>query len=54
MDRIRGKRFDNEPKLNIKKVFASLVAIIVCVMVVISIKKLFDKNTINSRISKFK
>lgn len=44
MDRIRGKRFDNEPKLNIKKVFASLVAIIVCVMVVISIKKLFDKN----------
>ncbi|MCI8308705.1 MAG: WG repeat-containing protein [Clostridia bacterium] len=43
MDRIRGKRFDDEPKLNMKKVFATIVAIIVFIMVIISIKNLFNK-----------
>ena len=38
----RGKRYEGEPKLNIKKVFAVLIAIAVIVMFVIGIKKLFS------------
>ena len=36
----RGRRYDDTPKLNIKKVIATIVAIIVLIMVVISIKRL--------------
>lgn len=36
----RGKRYDDTPKLNIKKVIATIVAFIVLIMVIISIKKL--------------
>lgn len=36
----RGRRYDDTPKLNIKKVIAMIVAIIVVIMFVISIKKL--------------
>ena len=36
----RGRRYSNEPKLNIKKVIATIVAVIVVIMFVISIKKL--------------
>jgi len=43
MDRVRGRRFDYEPKLNLKKVFATIIAIIVFIMVIISIKNLFKK-----------
>ena len=47
MDRVRGKRFDEEPKLNIKKVIASIITVIVIIMVILSIKKLFKKqNTV--------
>lgn len=38
----RGKRYDGEPKLNIKKVFAVLIAIAVIVMFIIGIKELFS------------
>lgn len=38
----RGKRFDDEPKLNINKVVATVVAIVVVIMVVISIKNLLS------------
>ena len=44
MDRVRGRRFDNEPKLNLKKVFASIVAVIVVIMVIISIVNLLNKD----------
>lgn len=44
MDRVRGRRFDNEPKLNLKKVFATIIALIVIVMVVISVINLLRKN----------
>ncbi|MCI8291219.1 MAG: WG repeat-containing protein [Clostridia bacterium] len=37
MRRSRGRRFDDEPKLNVKKVVATIVAVIVIVMVVASI-----------------
>ena len=39
----RGKRYDNEPKLNIKKVIATIVAIIVCIMFILSLKNLLTK-----------
>ena len=36
----RGKRYDDEPKLNIKKVIAVIIAILVVIMFVIGIKEL--------------
>ena len=45
MDRVRGKRFDNEPKLNKRKVFATVIAIVVFIIVILSIKKIFKKDT---------
>ena len=39
----RGKRYDNEPKLNVKKVIATIVAIIVFIMFVLSLKNLLTK-----------
>lgn len=39
----RGKRFDDEPKLNLKKVFATILAFFVVILVIISIKNLFNK-----------
>lgn len=44
MDRVRGRRFDNEPKLNLKKVFASIIAVIVFIMVIVSIVNLLNKD----------
>lgn len=43
MSRNRGRRFDDEPKLNIKKVVATIVAILVIVMVIASIIMVLDK-----------
>ena len=39
----RGRRYESEPKLNIKKVIATIVAIIVIIMFVISLKNLLSK-----------
>ncbi len=44
----RGRRVDDTPKLNIKKVIATIIAIIVIIMMVISLKKILtpkDKQT---------
>lgn len=38
----RGKRYDGEQKLNVKKVFAVIIAIAVIIMFIIGIKKLFN------------
>lgn len=43
MSRSRGRRYDNEPKLNIKKVIATIVAIIVFIMFILSLKNLLTK-----------
>ena len=43
MSRTRGRRYDTEPKLNIKKVFATIIAIVVFVMFVISLKNLLTE-----------
>lgn len=37
----RGRRYDDTPKLNLKKVIATIVAIIVVIMVIYSIKNIF-------------
>ena len=42
MGRGKGKRYDNERKLNVKKVVAFIVAIIVLIMVIISFKNLLS------------
>ncbi len=39
----KGRRYDNEAKLNYKKVFAVIIAIIVIIIAIIAIKKLFTK-----------
>ena len=40
----RGKRYDNTPKLNIKKVIATIIAIVVFAMFCISLKNLLTKD----------
>ena len=42
----RGKRYDGEQKLNIKKVFAVIIAIAVIVMFIIGISKLFNTESV--------
>ena len=44
MSRSRGRRYDNEPKLNIKKVIAVAVAIIVIIMFVVALKNLLNSD----------
>ena len=48
----RGKRYDSEPKLNIKKVIAVLLVIVLIVVFAIAIKKLFFSDKTNNIIAK--
>ena len=41
----RGKRYDGEQKLNLKKVFAVIIAIAVIIMIIIGINKLFSNES---------
>ena len=46
----RGRRYESEPKLNVKKVFAVIVALLVLVMFVIGIKELLkDKDSVKQK-----
>ena len=47
----RGRRYDNEPKLNIKKVLAFIIAIAVVLMFFVSIKNLLTKEKKNQDVS---
>ena len=47
----RGKRYDTEPKLNMKKVFAVAIAIAVIIMFVFIIKGIFTKDTTTGKIT---
>ena len=49
--RTRGRRYDEEPKLNMKKVFAVLIAIIVIIMFIFIIKGLLSKETTTGKIT---
>ena len=43
----KGRRFDNEPKLNMKKVIAVIVAIAIIIMFIYFLKNLFSENKPN-------
>jgi len=43
-NRLSGRRFTPEPKLNLKKVFATIIAFIVIIMIIVSLKKLLTSN----------
>ena len=47
----RGRRFDDEPKLNMKKVFATVLAFVVIILIIISIKNLFTKEKITQEVA---
>ena len=47
----RGRRYDDAPKLNVKKVLATIVAIIVLFMFIISIKNLLTNAPITKQVS---
>lgn len=47
----RGRRFDDEPKLNMKKVFATVLAFIVVILIIISIKNLFTKDKMTQEVA---
>lgn len=47
----RGRRYDDTPKLNVKKVIATIVAIIVLIMFVISIKNLLSRSLLTKNVS---
>ena len=40
----KGRRYDNEPKLNMKKVFGVIIALIVLIMIITSIVKILKNN----------
>ena len=46
----RGRRYDNKPKLNMKKVIAVIVAIILIIMFVIAIKSLLSSDSSASKL----
>ena len=47
----RGKRYDSEPKLNMKKVFAVAIAIVVIIMFIFITKGLLSKDTTSGKIT---
>lgn len=47
----RGKRYDAEPKLNMKKVFAVVIAIAVIIMFIFMIKGIFTKDSTTGKIT---
>lgn len=51
MTKSRGRRFENEPKLNVKKVFAVIIAIAVLVMFVFIIKGILQKGEEKGKIT---
>lgn len=47
----RGKRYDSEPKLNLKKVFAVVIAIVVVIMIVFILKGILEKGEEKGKIT---
>ena len=48
----RGRRYDEGPKLNIKRVVAVIVFILFIIACIIGIKKLLDKRKFDSKIKR--
>lgn len=51
MSRARGKRYDEKPKLNIKKVIATIIAIAVFIMFISSLKNLLSTPKVKKEVS---
>lgn len=51
MSRNRGKRYDDTPRLNIKKVVATIIAIVVFIMIIISLKKILTTDNKTKEVS---
>lgn len=47
----KGRRYDTEPKLNIKKVFAVIIAIVVIIMFIFIIKGLVTKDELTGKVT---
>ena len=48
----RGRRYENEPKLNMKKVFAVIIFVLVVVMIIFAMKTLMTKEeTVTGKVS---
>lgn len=47
----RGRRYDTEPKLNIKKVFAVIIAILVVIMFIFIIKGIVTKDDVTGKVT---
>ena len=47
----RGKRYDDTPKLNIKKVIATILVFVVLVMVIISLKNILSNESITKDVT---
>ena len=45
----KGRRYDNEPKLNMKKVFGVIIAFIVLIMIITSIVKILKNKRMPHR-----
>ena len=43
----KGRRYDDEPKLNLKKVFGTIITLIVIIMIVVTINKILSKQAKN-------
>lgn len=39
----KGKRYDDEPKLNLKKVFGTIITLVVIIMIIVTINKILSK-----------
>ncbi len=51
MSRNRGRRYDDTPKLNMKKVFATIITIIVFIMIIVSLKNLLTNSENTKEVS---
>lgn len=43
----KGKRYDGEPKLNLKKVFGTIITLVVIIMIIVTINKILSKEAEN-------
>lgn len=48
----RGRRYDNEPKLNLKKVFGTIITIAVITMIIITLNKILSQKAEEAQIEK--
>lgn len=48
----KGRRYDDEPKLNLKKVFGTIITLVVIIMIIVTINKILSKEADKIQIEK--